>query len=579
MLHAIAMFLNQNKPEIEDWRKDKNTAVTDPIVIEGQFEEIQDWERDTPGVAGIVYNGIIRLRQISTQVEDEKKNVKVEGKFEAFLREETIQGWADKWAELPENLKDIARKCEISNGNDWKNVGKRERVRQEIRSSHPELIQYGDEIWTDKGISIEPALKQAIPQAIIVPAVRDASDDTKPNASTAFGTLMKQVIIPAIEASDEYEGLRKAVNALSEKIRGKDDQQLEVIRTITDELSKRMSSIIETRVLINLDPPDTNKFLGTSTTVRIDDGIETPIHLQGHGVQRSLIFALIELIAKREADIKSPDGIPTRHKATVLLFEEPELYMHPHLMRRLKNALIGISESDNWQVIMSTHSPFLLDVANDPLSLVIFQRLNSGHNRVRQLHEDPFIKNDEAKDDRMALRAALDFHPTVAEAFFAERVVLVEGDTELAVFRHSEDLLSLANLDKAKCDNTSVVSCGGKWTIPSMAKLLSDFGIPFRVIHDMDRKGKSDDELEKLHPLDPYRANERIKQASNGAGIHIVEDTFEHILWDTSECEAISARDKPYRAWKRIKELCDGKASLDHVPKLRDTLQFVFNWN
>lgn len=579
VLRAIEMFLNQSKPEIDDWRKDKNITVTDPVVIEGLFEEIQNWERDTPGVAGIVYNGKIRLRQISTQVEDEKKNIKIESKFEAFLKEETIQGWSDKWAELSENLKEIARACDVNNGTDWRNVGKRERVKQEIRLSYSQLIQYGDENWTDKGISIDAALKQAIPQAIIVPAVRDASDDTKPNASSSFGTLMKQVIIPAIEASDEYEGLRKAVNALSDKIRGKDDQQLEIIRTITDELSKRMSSIIETRVLVNLDPPDTNKFLGTSTTVRIDDGIETPIHLQGHGVQRSLIFALIELIAKREAAVIDSNGKPSRQKATVLLFEEPELYMHPHLMRRLKHALIGISKSDNWQVIITTHSPFLLDVANDPLSLVIFQRSGSRENRISQLKTDPFIKDDESRDDRMALRASLDFHPTVAEAFFAERVVLVEGDTELAVFRHSDKLLSLTNIDKRKCDNTSVVSCGGKWTIPSMAKLLSDFGIPFRVIHDLDRKGKSNDELEKLPPIHPYRANERIRQASNGAEIHIVEDTFEHILWNPTECAEMSTSIKPYRAWKRTEELCDGKENLDHVPMLRDILQFVFDWN
>ena len=101
--------------------------------------------------------------------------------------------------------------------------------------------------------------------------------------------------------------------------------------------------------------PDTNKFVGSNTTLLMDDGTETTIGRQGHGAQRSLIFALIEVLADRSSSLEQQEYM----NWTILLFEEPELYLHPHLMIRLKNALKSISEKENWQVIISTHSPFL----------------------------------------------------------------------------------------------------------------------------------------------------------------------------------------------------------------------------
>ncbi|QQS07722.1 MAG: AAA family ATPase [Fibrobacterota bacterium] len=61
--------------------------------------------------------------------------------------------------------------------------------------------------------------------------------------------------------------------------------------------------------------------------------METDISYQGHGAQRSLIFALIEAVAKHNSNGGQPQG---QTKSTILLFEEPELFLHPHLIRRLQ---------------------------------------------------------------------------------------------------------------------------------------------------------------------------------------------------------------------------------------------------
>lgn len=583
LLRAIEIFLNQETPELEEWRKNHEK---EPIIIEGVFDEIQEWERDTPGISGLVHNNEIRLRCKSNQIETPNGDIKASTpQYEAFTQEITITGWSDKLSEASQDIQDIASSLNF-NGTNWRNSANKERARQVIRETRPDLMTIGAERWSSDSISINAALKQALPQAVLIEAVRDASEDAKPAAKTPFGLLMNKLVFPAIQKSDEYKQFIGAVQALDAKIRGNGVEKFETVKKLEQDIHDRMSSIIESKAIVTLDTPDTEKFIGGSAKIKIDDGIETPIHLQGHGVQRSLIFALIEVLAKQDSMVKSnsdaqatPEGAtPTdsKQRATILLFEEPELYIHPHLMRRLQQSLQDISKSQNWQVIISTHSPFLVDVATDPLSLVILRREKSSLSPVAiQLESDPF--NDEAsKHDREALRAALDFHPTVTEAFFAQKVVLVEGDTEVAVLRHEKHLLPLAKIDKGKIDTTTIVSCGGKWTIPGMARLLSKFKIPFRVIHDLDRKDLTDEEIKILpdtKPLHPYNVNARIAQFVTAENIYAVDDTFEHLLGKSE-----TTSDKPYKAWKAVRDLCKDVTDLDHAPKLKEVVEFAFNW-
>ena len=35
-------------------------------------------------------------------------------------------------------------------------------------------------------------------------------------------------------------------------------------------------------------------------------------------------------------------------------------------------------------------------------------------------------------------------------------------------------------------------------------------------------------------------------------------------------------KDKPYRAWKRVRVLCDGKTNLDHAVRLKEVVAFAF---
>ncbi|MCG8455485.1 MAG: ATP-dependent endonuclease, partial [Holophagales bacterium] len=194
---------------------------------------------------------------------------------------------------------------------------------------------------------------------------------------------------------------------------------------------------------------------------------------------------------------------------------------------------------------------------------------------VSQLAEDPFAAGEGRQEERERLRAAIDFHPTVCEAFFARHALLVEGDTEVAILRHSRTLLQAAGVDDARAREVSVVSCGGKWTIVPVARLLSQMEVPFRILHDEDRKGLSDEEL-KERKSHPWWANERIRKAAGAASIRLSRDTAEDVLWpDTTRGRGSS--DKPYRAWARVREILETDERLDGFPELRKMVRFAYD--
>jgi len=569
-IRGVELLLNQSTPSADEWRRGSEDQ---PLIVEGDFDSLAEWEANAPGVAGVVHEGKIRLRVVALRDEAGEKVTTV---YEAFLPRIEIAGFSETWGQVDEAIKAVAAEFEIK-GPQWKNSANRDKVRQRVMETMKERVTIGPADWTADNISIKQALQQAIPQAYVVPAVRDASEDAKPGAKTSFGLLLSRIILPALQESDAYLELLAAVEKIRKRLGSDDDDQLAQVKQLASSISERLSGMIDAKVRLSMEAPDAGKFVGTSTTLRLDDGTDTRIALQGHGLQRSLVFALIEVLANQEAARGQPGaGDAPRIRATVLLFEEPELFFHPHVMRRLKRALRRLADSAGWQVIVSTHSPFLIDVGEDPLSLAIFKRANATTApTVKQLTEDPFAEAG-AAGDREALQATLSFHPSVCEAFFASRTILVEGASELAVLVHQPKLYELAEVNEQARASCTVVSCAGKWTIAPMAHLLRKFEVPFRVIHDCDRKGRNNAALAECAPIDPFRANARIAQFVDAANLLVIDDTLEHVLWNAPYPNITS--DKPYRAWKRVGELCADVENLDHVPQLRNMVRFAFCW-
>lgn len=581
IIKAIEHFLNQTSPSLEEFREIASERVIylgneiekrcfADIVIEGEFDDIQEWERRTSGVSGIIFDDKIRLKETISAIHiPESGKYSISKKYEAYVKQEIIDGLDDsKLSDCSSEIQAIIRSMDF-NGTNFKTKANISLIRDKIRDNYPQYYSLGEWEWSSANFGIDAALKQAIPTAVVIPALTSIEEALKNTQNSTFGKLLSKVIMPKVKASSHYNDVTTSFSRLVEQLKSEDS--IDGLRELRAELSDRLSEIIDAKLILSLQEPEYDKIFGGLAELRLDDGKETPVNLQGHGLQRSLIFTLLELVAKYDSLFENEDGRQARSVA--LLYEEPELFIHPHLMRKLKAVLKNISTYAQWQVIITTHSPFLINVADDPCSLVILKKNQEHKTVLRQLSVDPFDSHEKSR-----LRAALDYHPTVCEAFFAKRSILVEGDTEVAMFSESSRLVSLFNIASEIHKDTTIVSCGGKWTISAIAKVMRCLQLNFKVIHDTDLKELDPLNPQPNHPLHPFNANLKILESvEDNSLIYLVKDTMEDVLWPQGRPG--HKNDKPYRAWIRLKEILDEieeAGNYDNYQELFNIVEFAY---
>lgn len=141
---------------------------------------------------------------------------------------------------------------------------------------------------------------------------------------------------------------------------------------------------------IAFDAPEQSLFGKMGRTV-VDDGIETDPYQKGSGLQRAVAFAAIRVYAEQQKASASTDSDSQESAGTLpgpslfLCVDEPEIWMHPKAQQALAHALAYISQNE--QVIVSTHSPYILQafdrkVIGNSKSLFIFNDDKTSENRI-----------------------------------------------------------------------------------------------------------------------------------------------------------------------------------------------------
>lgn len=140
---------------------------------------------------------------------------------------------------------------------------------------------------------------------------------------------------------------------MQRKMKGEiDGETIEGLMELMDSISESLNKVmdISSKVKLSVGEIDINSVFMKAAGLVIEDRLETQLEYQGSGVQRALAYALLESNAIFE--------VSESRRSTIILYEEPELYIHPHLMRLLRDTLRSKSSGSEWQVIVSTHSPF-----------------------------------------------------------------------------------------------------------------------------------------------------------------------------------------------------------------------------
>ena len=200
-------------------------------------------------------------------------------------------------------------------------------------------------------------------------------------------------------------------------------------------------------------------------------GDQSPFTSFGHGAQRTVQMALIKLLATRATRTAGQGA------TTVLLIDEPELYLHPQAIERLRDALDSLSQS-RFQVIFSTHSPLMLGGAH-VLDTAMVVKDSSGATAVRT--KLATAASTIAAHSHQANVIFSIQHAT--HLLFSEKVIVVEGKTEMTL------LPALYKVDQARSmayDKTCLIEASSSSSVWPMMQVLRGIGFSPKSVVDLD---------------------------------------------------------------------------------------------
>jgi hypothetical protein len=366
---------------------------------------------------------------------------------------------------------------------------------QELADSLPDDQKTAVDQALPTGIdkSIEPML----PDPIYIPAVKDLADDIKTSESTPFGKILA-ILLQAVESKlPDAQRLFEELNGKLNRVQQPDgtvmDERLDEVKLIESTVEKYVrESFADVALRITIPPPEL-KTIFSSARIFANDGVDGLIESKGDGLRRAIVFSIlrsyVELKAKlapvatqaegaaHAAEPAQPQVEPTP-ASYLLLFEEPELFLHPKAQHILFDALRVFAKEHH--VLVTTHSPMFFGPGATE-TFVKLRKVTVAATAPRPFTQvQPVDLSDMTAKDQFQI---ICFENNNA-AFFADTVVLVEGDSDYLLMPHIARTLDPA------WDVTQVpvlfARITGKGNIRRYREFFTRFGVRVPVIADLD---------------------------------------------------------------------------------------------
>ena len=313
---------------------------------------------------------------------------------------------------------------------------------------------------------------------VLVTADLRASEESIDGKSSIIGRILERSVDRA-SADEEIASIVEESRAKQQKVY--EEKFKAPLAVMTKQLNEVVASYSPGRT-VTVSPAEVElKAPRTTFDVAVLDGTtKTEVERQGHGFQRTLLISALQLLAQSGA--ASAEGV------ICLAIEEPELFQHPIQAQTFAKVLRSLAEDaqKRIQVTYATHSPYFLEARHfgqvrrltrssdgTPVVTVHFATVTDVKAKLNGVFDadkvgnqlDAFVANE------------------LSVALFAHRALLVEGTTESSVFYGIGDKTSLGRLEAA---GISIVSVGGKTSIPLAHAILKAIGIPVYALFDAD---------------------------------------------------------------------------------------------
>lgn len=166
----------------------------------------------------------------------------------------------------------------------------------------------------------------------MVKAVHDAGDETGSKEASSYGKIVSLVVERRMVRRPELIQLPAQMEAVLKLFRPDPEHpenQAVEIKELENRINTQLNQVIAGLASITTNEPDIRPILLPSTNLVLKDlasGVETPVAHQGHGLQRTLVMTLLQVLSEIEAEPSEEDeGELLDARSVILAVEEPEL--------------------------------------------------------------------------------------------------------------------------------------------------------------------------------------------------------------------------------------------------------------
>ncbi len=263
-----------------------------------------------------------------------------------------------------------------------------------------------------------------------------------------------------LDSNPEYQNYLRQIEAFQQPI----ISSLE--RRISDSLKTFLPNVSSVKFSDNYSPISVvsrrQLFRSHQIPIVIDDGNKTSIEDKGDGIKSLAAISIVQSLSFEKANGRS----------LILCIEEPEAHLHPDAIHGLRNVILDIASKTGVQVIISTHSPILVDRETISNNVVVYDNHRVSH-----------CKSISEVREVLGVRTS--------DAFLDKKVILVEGESDLRYFKKICEQTH-PYLEKSISDGSlEFINVHSATKMDYQVKLYNSIMISSLVLLDSDDSGKA----------------------------------------------------------------------------------------
>lgn len=327
--------------------------------------------------------------------------------------------------------------------------------------------------WRDYPTGLPQAVSALLPAPLFIEAMDDIGEDLgKAKAGSTIKELLDEIMVPVLKA---HADLNQALDTIRHILSADGNNRSPHLQSFDEAATQALANFFPGLALdLDLQVVDVKEFFKAGDLHVTDKmtGDRRRFDQMGTGTQRAIQMALIRYLA----ETRTTDAEKTSRK--LLLIDEPELYLHPQGVRRLRQALASLTDA-GFQVIFSTHSPLMLSRENAADTVIVGRTAEAGvitQKPLRQAVQDALAGAESQSRTLFEMG-------NLADIYFADRVVLCEGKTDRRILPLAYEQLYQQAPD---LDHTAFVSLGSCSDIPKALPVLAAMGIKACAVADLD---------------------------------------------------------------------------------------------